>query len=84
MKSNLCPKCGSHEIIPEVEVRDYVANRHRPLSVAVKLPDSGQGFVIKSAEPSPLTAWVCGQCGYTELYATQFKELLAAHKQSRP
>ncbi|HYJ46453.1 MAG TPA: hypothetical protein VEV81_07550 [Pyrinomonadaceae bacterium] len=82
MRNNLCPKCGSNEIVPNVEVRDYDASSYRELTVAVPLPRPPGAFVYKGYEASSLRAWVCGGCGYTEFYATNCRELLAAYKQA--
>lgn len=84
MKNNICPKCGSQEIVPNVEVRDYDAGSYRPLSIFVELPKPPGALIYKGSESSLIRAWVCGDCGYTELYAARFKELLAAHKQTSP
>ncbi|HUQ34529.1 MAG TPA: hypothetical protein VM095_20580 [Pyrinomonadaceae bacterium] len=82
MRNNLCPKCNSSEIIPGVEVRDYDASSYRELSVAVQLPRPAGAFIHKGSESSNLRAWVCGQCGFTELYAPNFQSLLNAYKQA--
>jgi len=78
MKDGVCPKCGSKEIIDNTEVRDYDASSYRPLSVHVQLVKPASSFIKKTHESSELRAWVCGECGYTELYATNYKELLQA------
>jgi predicted nucleic-acid-binding Zn-ribbon protein len=80
MKDKMCPKCGSSEIIEDAEVRDYDSGSYRPLGVHVKLVKPTGGFVKKTHESGELHAWVCGECGYTELYTTNYKELLKARK----
>ena len=82
MRNNLCPKCGSNEIVPNVEVRDYDASSYRELTVAVQLPRPPGAFIYKGYETSNLCAWVCGACGYTEFYAPNCGALLVAYKQS--
>jgi len=82
MRNNPCPKCGSREIIPAVEVRDYDASSHRELTVAVRLPKLPGAFIHKGSETSNVRAWVCGECGFTELYAPNHRELLDAYKRS--
>ena len=83
MRNHICPKCGSPDVVPDVEVRDYDASSYRELSVSVRLPRPPGAFIHKGSETSPLRAWVCGQCGYTELYAPNCRALLATHKQSQ-
>jgi len=78
MKNNSCPKCGSHEIIRNAEIRDYDANSYRRLSVYVELRAPQSGFFKTTSESGELRAWICGGCGYTELYATNYEALLAA------
>ena len=80
MNNNLCPKCGSSEIINDAEVRDYDASSYRRLSVYVALKNPEGGFLKKTTESGELRASVCGGCGYTELYATNFQAMLRATK----
>lgn len=82
MKNTICPKCGSTEIIGDVEIRDYDANSYRPLGVFVKLKQAIGGLIKKTSESGELRASICGGCGYTELYASNYKELLKARKSS--
>jgi ribosomal protein S27AE len=80
MKDGACPRCGSGEIIADAEVRDYDAQSYRPLAVHVELRNPSGGFFKKTHESSDLRAYVCGGCGYTELYATKFRDLLEARR----
>ena len=80
MKNNSCPKCGSTEIIHDAEVRDYDASSYRALSVYVALRKPEGGFFKKTTESGELRASVCGGCGYTELYATNYQAMLKASK----
>ncbi len=80
MKDNSCPKCGSTEIIHDAEVRDYDASSYRALSVYVALRQPEGGFFKKTTESGELLASVCGGCGYTELYATNYQAMLKASK----
>ena len=80
MKNTLCPKCGSSEIMHDAEVRDYDASAYRRLSVHVALKKPEGGFFKKTTESGELLASVCGDCGYTELYATNHQAMLRASK----
>jgi predicted nucleic-acid-binding Zn-ribbon protein len=80
MPDNLCSKCGSNEIIRDAEIRDYDASSYRRLSIHVPLRKPEGGFFQKTTESSELRARVCGQCGYTELYATNHEAILKATK----
>ena len=78
MKDNVCPNCGSSDIIRGAEVRDYDSQSYRPLSVYVPLLKPEGGFFKKTAESSELRTSVCGGCGYTALFAPNFQTLLKA------
>ncbi|MCI0395334.1 MAG: hypothetical protein L0332_12405 [Chloroflexi bacterium] len=80
MKNGPCPKCGSTEIIPNVEIRDQDAHSHRRLSVFVKVTKTTGGMPYKGSESSELQAWICGKCGYTEIYAVSFRKLREARR----
>ncbi len=64
--SNLCPKCGHHEIlfVPQLADRDDKFNV-RPLVVHVVHFDWRDDM-----EMGKLQAYVCRSCGFTELYTT--------------
>jgi hypothetical protein len=40
-----CSRCGSDEVVPDAEVRDYDASSYRPLSVVVPLASPSGGPV---------------------------------------
>jgi predicted nucleic-acid-binding Zn-ribbon protein len=80
MKDNSCPKCSSNQIIHDAEVRDYDASSYRRLSVHVALRNPEGGFFKKTSESGELRAAICGECGYTELYATNYQAMLKAGK----
>jgi len=78
MNQTPCPKCGSNEIIHDAEVRDYDASSYRRLNVYVPLRNPQGGFIKKTTESGELRASVCGGCGYTELFATNYQAMLNA------
>ncbi len=82
-KNNICPKCNATAIIPDVTVWDYDASSNRPLSLTVPLPKPPGAFIYKGSETGHLRAWVCGECGYTELYTPQFAALWDAYQKSQ-
>ena len=63
-----CARCGSRDVIADAKVidrEDY--NVERDLSVATfRRP---QAFVFKGRQTTTVSAWVCGDCGFIELYA---------------
>ena len=70
-RTNECPKCGSRDIIANAKAIDRVDNG--PLAAAtMRNPDA---VLFKGTVTSPLSAWVCADCGYLELYADNPKSL---------
>ena len=74
-----CPKCSSDEIISQLSVR---GGEGHPSYVSVIEPDpEKKPFVwIPKSEQSHFRADVCGACGYTELYAENYKALNEGRK----
>ncbi len=81
-QSGKCPKCGSDDIVPHVMVADRNhTNGEQDLQLRVDArPDA---LFFTHAARSPLAAYVCAACGYTELYATRPLELREAHRESQ-
>jgi hypothetical protein len=81
-----CRSCGSTDVIPDATVNDHDAVSWRPLGVTVRLarPESTQilGVVAATRDSMtvPLQARVCGECGVTDLYATDPRGLWAAYR----
>jgi predicted nucleic-acid-binding Zn-ribbon protein len=71
-----CPKCGSARIIRQVQVIDRSDSGVQSLSL--RRGTRALGGWLKLPRSFPLDAWTCGACGYTELYAREPAELLAA------
>jgi hypothetical protein len=48
------------------------------------LDERPEALIFKGWQVSSiLTAWICGGCGYTELYASNHEELFALYKRAR-
>ena len=60
MKTGICPKCQSDKIIPELIIDKPVPTM--AMSRGLKI-EYAKGLNHKS-----VTAYVCGECGYLELY----------------
>jgi hypothetical protein len=71
-----CPRCGSGRIIRQVQIIDRSDSGNQPLSLR-RGTRTWAGW-LKLPRSFPLDAWVCGGCGYTELYVRDPSELLAA------
>lgn len=64
-----CPKCESKDVIEDAYVLDrgHMNGDAGELALATyKKPDA---FLFKGKRSTAISAWVCGKCGYLELYA---------------
>ena len=86
MKTTLtCPKCQGRRIWQVERLCSLDQGAYaRPLRLASRRKRAGQArsgwqkFMQGSADvydAGYLDAWVCGQCGYTELYSREFDQL---------
>lgn len=78
-----CPNCGSAEIVPGLRLHtEEAVSGHQPVYVKLVEPEPEKaGFLwTRSEEKSYFYASICGQCGYTALFAQYPEELLEAYK----
>jgi predicted nucleic-acid-binding Zn-ribbon protein len=63
-----CPKCGSRDVVADAKAIDRGdGNAQHEMSVATFLkPDA---LIFKQKQMTTVSAWVCTECGYIELYA---------------
>lgn len=82
MKNDPCPKCNSTEIMADVTVRDVGHAGPYPLRVEVVEPEPAQhGFIwTPKSATGDIRAWICVQCGYTELYTGNLDKLYEIYK----
>lgn len=83
MRDQICPKCGSRDIIPNVAVidRGHGDGYH---DLHVEIVERPQALIFSGAHAaSELRAWICGACGFSELYAARPRELLEIYRRSR-
>jgi predicted nucleic-acid-binding Zn-ribbon protein len=76
-RTNKCPKCGSSDVIGDAKAIDrYEYGAQAELSVATfRKP---QAFLFKGKKTTSLSAWVCADCGFVELYADSPREIKTA------
>lgn len=80
MKANgHCPKCGSQKIISDVQVRESGSNT----GTQVVVHENREALIFKGTHVRSLQAWICGSCGYTELYVYSPEELYEADSKNR-
>ena len=85
MKNGTCSKCGSTEIIKDIEVRDVGHSGPYPLRVeVVEAEPPKHGFIWSpKTATGDIRSWICSQCGYTELYTNNLEELYKIYKMNR-
>jgi len=76
-----CRACGSTRIIPNVEVLDQVNNTYDHLAVVVY--GNPQALMFKDRVFGGLRAWICGNCGLTELRVINPEELYQKYLQGK-
>lgn len=67
-KTNHCPKCRSADIIAGVQPLD-LAHGNAAHTAALATYRNPTALSFKGRQSTPMTAWVCAECGYVELYA---------------
>jgi predicted nucleic-acid-binding Zn-ribbon protein len=66
VRSGTCPKCGSTEILEGVGLNPLGEGGPDGI-IAFRLEETS-GFLKKSTRVE-VKAWICGACGYSEIYA---------------
>ncbi len=74
MKNGTCPKCGSNEILTELTPVISTHTLHVEIAQP-KPPEKPSILWLPDSVESDFKLYICGACGYTELYATKYKEL---------
>jgi predicted nucleic-acid-binding Zn-ribbon protein len=82
MKDGKCPKCTSNNVIPGLRVYAHAQEGGGSIYVQLEQPEpENRPFIWKQdTQSTTFQAWVCGECGYTEYYATKPTQMLEAHK----
>ena len=73
-----CSNCKSNKMIPNVHIRDYgdyMSNNQ----LSVEIYENPDAMIFKGAHEGALNAWICGECGYTELYVEKPQELYTVY-----
>ena len=78
LESKTCPQCGSTQIMTDVRVADALDE-----DLGAQVQRKPRAMLLKGTVRVQLKAQVCGECGYTELYAADPGRLLEAHRRGR-
>jgi len=76
----VCLKCGSSDIIPNVSI---VTHGQGASQVEVEFYDNPKALIFKGTHTGTLTAYICGQCGYTEMYVSNAQYLLNNYRKNQ-
>jgi predicted nucleic-acid-binding Zn-ribbon protein len=79
MKDGRCPKCSSADVVPNLRILEHVGATWSE-NLKVEAEQNPDAWLFKGEVKTSLKAWVCGSCGYTELYAKNPAALLAAYR----
>ena len=72
MKSGVCPKCQSQNIIRGARVDDAAGDAPGDPAVALRVSVlRARRKLFFPRRASKVRAWMCGDCGYMELYADE-------------
>lgn len=78
MRTGTCSKCGSSEIVRDVRIMDRGHGSADSGNFSAVVYGNPEAWVFKGKVRVELSACVCGNCGFTELYAVDPAGMLAA------
>lgn len=81
--ARICDKCGSDKIIPHAKVIDRIGSGAEG-DLAVSVDEKPDAFMFKQRIRSGVSAKVCGNCGFLELYADDPASLYSAYENQEP
>ena len=73
-RTGICPKCASSNIIADAKAVDRGEGnaQSEKIIATFRNPDA---FILKGKQTTTVSAWVCCDCGFTEFYADNPKDL---------
>jgi ribosomal protein S27AE len=82
MKDGNCPKCGSQDILPGAPIMDR--SHAYTFDLKVEVFEKPKAILLKGRRSTgSLRAWICGKCGYTELFTDNHQELYNTFQRSK-
>jgi predicted nucleic-acid-binding Zn-ribbon protein len=82
-ENDRCPKCGSEDLFPQVRIVDFAHGNYDKRSLKVEIVENPEAWVFKGIHQGVLTATICGQCGFAELYVRDPQELLEVYRRKQ-
>jgi hypothetical protein len=77
-----CAKCGSARIVPRATIWDRGEAQMPARSLTAYVYANPDALIFKGTTYATLYARICGDCGYTEIYADGAADLYAADQQN--
>jgi predicted nucleic-acid-binding Zn-ribbon protein len=78
-----CSKCRSTKMISKVHIRDY-GDHMSNNQLSVEIYEDPKALIFKGTHEGALNAWICGDCGFTELYVENPQELYSIYLNREP
>jgi predicted nucleic-acid-binding Zn-ribbon protein len=78
VKDKKCLKCGSSNVIPSVPIADR--SHMGELLPWVAYISEKPNTLFSKIHFFKIRAWICGECGYTELYADEPNEVAKSYQ----
>ena len=79
-----CLKCSSSNVIRNARLMDRGHANGDAGDLTLVIYEEPEAWFFPGAHKFPLKAYVCGDCGYTELYASEPAALLEASRKVPP
>lgn len=85
MPENKCAKCSSVNLIPNVRINsvnplDTTDDATGQLQAIVE--EDPEAWILKRRKRGSLYARICGDCGFTEFFTNNYRELFAAYRKN--
>lgn len=74
-----CARCGSKKVIPNVHLKDRSTNLNTDHSLTAEVYEHPEALLFRGAHQARLTARICGECGFADLYVENPQDLWAAY-----
>jgi ribosomal protein S27AE len=79
MQKQHCQKCQSTKIISNVQIFDQ--GQYSDGNLKIIFHENPDALLFKGSHTGILKAWICGDCGYTELYLENPQELYLKYQE---
>ena len=81
-KTGKCPKCESRNLLGNVPITD-LGHHNSGFPLKIRIDKRPNAILFPKPVARPLLAWICTDCGYTELYTHDPKALMEAFHENR-